>query len=45
MVTILIMSAKFATSGLYRINVFQNKDYGIIIPDYYVINKIHMSLT
>ena len=34
MVTILMMSAKLATSGLLRIKTFQNKGYDVIIIDY-----------
>ena len=40
MVTILTMSAKLATPGLADIKIFQNKGYGVIIPDYDVTNKI-----
>ena len=40
MVTILMMSAKLATPGLADIKIFQNKGYGVIIPDYDVTNKI-----
>ena len=40
MVTILMMSAKLATSGLLKRKIFQNKDYDVIIPDYDVTNKI-----
>ena len=39
MVTILMMSAKLATPGLLKINIFQNKGYDII-PDFEVTNKI-----
>ena len=31
MVTILMMSSKMATLGLYKINVFRNKGYDVII--------------
>ena len=40
MVTILMMSAKMATSGLLKIMVFWNKGYDVIIPVDDVINKI-----
>ena len=39
-VTILMMSAKLATPGLLKINIFQNKGYDVIILDYHVSNKI-----
>ena len=40
MVTILMMSAKMATLGYLRTNVFWNKDYDVIIYVYDVIYKI-----
>ena len=40
MVTILMMSAKLASPGLIKTKVFLNKGYGVIIPDYGVINKV-----
>ena len=40
MATILMMSAKLATPGLLKINIFQNKGYDVIIPDFDAINKI-----
>ena len=40
MVTILMMSAKLASPGLIKTKVFRNKGYGVIIPDYGVINKV-----
>ena len=40
MVTILMMSAKMATSGLLIIKVFWKKCYDVIISVHYVINKI-----
>ena len=40
MVTILMMSTKVATPGLLKINIFRNKGYDVIIPDYDVTNKI-----
>ena len=40
MVTILMMSAKLATPGLLKINIFWNKGYDDIIFDYGVNNKI-----
>ena len=40
MVTILMMSAKLATSGLLKRKIFQNKDYDVIVPDYGFTNKI-----
>ena len=35
-----MMSAKLATPGLLKIKIFQNKGYGVIIPDYDAINTI-----
>ena len=43
MVTILMMSAKFATPDLFKLNIFRNKGYEVIIPDYDVIDKIFSS--
>ena len=40
MVTILMMSAKLASPGLIKTKIFRNKGYGVIIPDYDVINKV-----
>ena len=40
MVTILMMSAKLAISGLLKIKILRNKGYDVMIPDYDVINKI-----
>ena len=40
MFTILMMSAKLATPGLFKIRIFQNKSYDVIILDYYVTNNI-----
>ena len=40
MITSLMMSAKLATPGLLKINIFRNKGYDIIIRDYDVTNKI-----
>ena len=40
MVTILMMSAKLATPGFFKIKVFQNKGCDVIIPDYDVTIKI-----
>ena len=40
MTTILMMSAKLATSSLLKIKIFWNKGYEVIIPDYDVTNKI-----
>ena len=40
MVAILMMSAKFATIGLFKITVFWIKDYDITIPVYQVTSKI-----
>ena len=39
-VTIFMMSAKFATPDLLKIKIFQNKVHDVIIPDYDVTNKI-----
>ena len=39
MVTILMMSAKMATPGLFKIRVFWNKGYDVIISDHDVTNK------
>ena len=35
-----MMSAKFATPGLFTIKIFWNKGYDVIIPDYDVTNEI-----
>ena len=40
MVTILMMSAKMATLGYLKTNVFWNKDYDVIIYVYDVSDKI-----
>ena len=40
MVATLMMSAKLATPGLLKIEIFRNKDYHFIIPDCEVTNKI-----
>ena len=40
MITVLMMSAKFAIPGLLKINLFWNKDYGAIISGHGVVNKI-----
>ena len=40
MVKILMMSAKMATLGLLKINVFSNKGYYVIYFVYEVTNKI-----
>ena len=40
MVIILMMSAKMATSGPFKITVFWNKGYDVIISAYEVTNKI-----
>ena len=40
MVTILMISAKLAFSGLLISNIFQNKGYDNIIPDFDVTNKM-----
>ena len=39
MVTILVISAKLAAPGILKLNIFQNKDYDVIILDYDVTNK------
>ena len=39
MVTILMMSAKMATLGLFKIRVFLNKAYDVIISVHEVANK------
>ena len=39
MVTILMMSAKMATLGLFKIRVFLNKGYDVIISVREVTNK------
>ena len=39
MVTILTMSTKMATLGLFKTKVFRNKGCDVIISVYYVINK------
>ena len=40
MVTILMMSAKLTTPGLFEIKIFRNKSYDVIIPGYDITNKI-----
>ena len=40
MVTILMMSAKLATPGRLKINIFQYKGYDVMILDYDVTSKI-----
>ena len=40
MVTILMMSAKLATPGLFKMNIVWSKGYDATILDYDVINKI-----
>ena len=40
MVTILMMSAKLATPGYLKINIFQYKGYDVIIIEYDVTDKI-----
>ena len=40
MVIILMMSAKMATPGPFKITVFWNKGYDVIISVYEVTNKI-----
>ena len=40
MITIFIMSGKSATPGLFKIKIFRNKGYDVIILNYDVINKI-----
>ena len=40
MVTILMVPAKLATRSLLKIQIFQNKGYDFIIPDYDPTNKI-----
>ena len=39
-VTILMMSAKWATPGLLKIKIFQNKSYDVIVLDYDVTKEI-----
>ena len=39
MVTILMISAKLATPGLFKIKIFLNS-YDLIIPDYDIANNI-----
>ena len=40
MVTILVMSVKIATLGLFKIKVFSNKGYDVIIAVHDATNKI-----
>ena len=40
MVKTLITSANLATPGLLKVRIFENKNYDVIIVEYYVINKI-----
>ena len=37
---ILIMSGKLATPGHFKLKVFRNQGYDVIIPDYDDTNKI-----
>ena len=39
-VTILMMSAKWATPGLLKIKIFQNKSYDVIVLEYDVTKEI-----
>ena len=39
-VTILMLSAKLATPGLLKINIFQNKGYDVLFLEHDLINKI-----
>ena len=39
MVTILMVSAKMATLGLFKLKIFRNIGYDVIISVYNVINK------
>ena len=41
MVAVLMMSAKMATLGLFKIKVFWNKGYDVITSVYDVTNKIY----
>ena len=41
MVTILMMSAKLATSGLLKIKIFRNKAYDVLILGYDVTKKFN----
>ena len=45
MVTILVISAKLAASGLLKLNILQNKDYDVIILDYDATNKSDRNYT
>ena len=40
MATTLVMSAKLATLGLLKTEIFWNKGYNVIILDYHVTNKV-----
>ena len=40
MVAVLMMSAKLATLRLYKITIFRNKGYDVIISAHDVTNKI-----
>ena len=40
MVTILMMSTKLASTGLFKIKIIRNKRYDVKIPDYDVIKKL-----
>ena len=40
MVAILMMSAKFATLGLFKVKAFWSKGYGVIVSIHDVTNKI-----
>ena len=39
MIVIVVMSAQLTTPGLLKLNIFWNKDYGVIISAYNVTNK------
>ena len=36
-----MMSAKFATPGVLKMKIFQNKGYEVIILDYEITNKFY----
>ena len=40
MVTILMMSAKLATPGLFKMKTFRSKDYDVMISEYDATNII-----
>ena len=40
MIKILTISAKLATPGYLKVKIFKNKNYDVLIAEYYVISKV-----